>query len=45
MANYDNTIFKTENPEIFKAVIDRFEKMNNHWYYENHELLCLKAGG
>ncbi len=49
MANYDSTILKTDNPEIFKAVIDRFEIAKggqfDHWYYDNHELLGLMAGG
>jgi hypothetical protein len=49
MANYNNTILKTDNPEIFKAVIDRFKasqgEQYDHWYYDNHELAGLTAGG
>ncbi len=49
MANYNDTTLKTDNPEIFKAVIDRFEKMKgvgniNEWHYNNHKLVWLTAG-
>lgn len=47
MANYNDTILKTDNPAIFKTVIDRFEKMkgeNDGFHYKNHQLLWLLAG-
>ncbi len=48
MANYDRTVLETNNPEIFKTIIERFEKMphagRDDWYWNNNQLLALGAG-
>lgn len=44
MANYNNTILKTDNPEIYKTVIGYFKKYDNEWHYGPHELAVIVFG-
>lgn len=45
MANYNDTVLKTDNPEIYKTVIGYFKKYNNNeWHYGPHELAIVAFG-